>query len=617
MSNPRQSLVALYADRVARHGSEAERLAASSRRLSNLRGLSFAVFVVAGMFSLFGSAGTSGAALSAAALVVFVVLVLSHAKVLAREDYERRRTRVNQDAHARATGAWRGLPQAGELFYDARHQFSVDLDLFGRASLFQRVSVAHTRFGQARLADLFLRVEEAEAIRARQEAVRALAPELELRQELETLALGVLGPGRGSGPALPPNPEPLLAWAESEPMLSRSTLLAVASKALPVAALAALGGIWLGAVPGFVILAPLIAQLLLIYSTRNETGRVFTAVSTTEGAFLRYGSMLELCERLSLDAELLGALRNRLLEGGVRPSAAMHAFRRAVGWFDLRHNGLVHPVVNLLLLWDVNCVLMLERWQQAYGRLARGWFEALGELEALSSLAGLYHDEPGYCFAEIHEAAPAFEAEALGHPLIDSDARVANDVGRIEAGHGLLVTGSNMSGKSTFLRSLGLGAVMGLAGGPVCATRLSIAPFKLKTSIRISDSLEGGISHFYAELNKLKDAVVAAHENGAPVLFLLDEILHGTNSRERRIGARWLIAELLRLGALGAVSTHDLALCELSGELAQRLELVHFRESVQGDRMTFDFKLRPGPVTAGNALRLMRTVGLDVPLDSS
>jgi DNA mismatch repair ATPase MutS len=150
----------------------------------------------------------------------------------------------------------------------------------------------------------------------------------------------------------------------------------------------------------------------------------------------------------------------------------------------------------------------------------------------------------------------------------------------------------------------------------VCATRLRISALRLATSLRISDSLEGGVSHFYAELSKLRDALMAAREKDRPVLFLLDEILHGTNSRERRIGARWLIAELLKQGALGAVSTHDMALCQLSGELEERLELVHFRENVEAQLMTFDFKLRPGPVTAGNALRLMRTVGLDVPLES-
>jgi len=170
-----------------------------------------------------------------------------------------------------------------------------------------------------------------------------------------------------------------------------------------------------------------------------------------------------------------------------------------------------------------------------------------------------------------------------------------------------------MSGKSTYLRAIGIAAVLGLAGGPVCALRLRIGQLRLATSLRVRDDLASGVSHFYAELQKLK-RVLDATRGPLPVLFLLDEILHGTNSRERQIGARYVLAELLRAGAFGAVSTHDSALCELRGDLAERLQLVHFRESLRGGEMTFDYRLYPGPVTAGNALRLMQKLGIEVPI---
>ena len=212
------------------------------------------------------------------------------------------------------------------------------------------------------------------------------------------------------------------------------------------------------------------------------------------------------------------------------------------------------------------------------------------------------------------EGPAHFHAESLGHPLISIESRVDNDLGPLDCGSALLVTGSNMSGKSTLLRSMGLAAVMGLAGCPVCARRLTLSPLTLVTSIRVSDSLEAGVSRFYAEVAKLKRAVDTA-AGGSSVLFLLDEILHGTNSRERQIGARWVLSELLAHRAVGAVSTHDEALCQLSGDLQTRVVQVHFQESVSDDVMSFDYKLRPGPVRSGNALRLMRTVGLDVPLE--
>jgi DNA mismatch repair ATPase MutS len=292
----------------------------------------------------------------------------------------------------------------------------------------------------------------------------------------------------------------------------------------------------------------------------------------------------------------------------------MKEFRNWVGWFDLKHNGLVHPFANALLLWDIHCVLRLERWQRMAGRSARGWFDALGEVEALSSLAGLAHDEPGFAFAEVVEDGACFEVTALGHPLIDAGQRVTNDVALSGPGSVFLVTGSNMSGKSTLLRSMGLAAVMALSGAPVCAQRLRMSRCAVRTSIRVADSLERGISHFYAELRKLK-AVLSATDGELPVLFLLDEILHGTNSRERQIGARWLLSELMARGALGAASTHDMGLTRLPEELQDRIQLVHFRENVEAGAMTFDYQLRSGPVMAGNALRLMRAVGLDVPLE--
>ncbi|HEY0467114.1 MAG TPA: DNA mismatch repair protein MutS, partial [Polyangiaceae bacterium] len=324
------------------------------------------------------------------------------------------------------------------------------------------------------------------------------------------------------------------------------------------------------------------------------------------------GTLLGELESLAVDAPLIRAAQARLNQSGKKPSEEMRRFERVVGFFELKHNGMIYPVVNLFLLWDVHCVLALEAWQARAGRFVREWLDVVGEAEALSSLAGLAHDEPDFCFPEFSEQA-CFLAEELGHVLIDGKTRVTNSVSLPRAGTALLVTGSNMSGKSTLLRSMGLANVLAFAGGPVCAKKLVLAEFSLITSIRMSDSLASGVSHFYAELNKLK-AVVDGTAGKKPVFFLLDEILHGTNSLERQIGARWVIGELMKRGALGAVSTHDMGLAELEPELMSRVTLIHFRESVTNNEMSFDYKAHPGPVQAGNALRLMRRIGLDVPL---
>ncbi len=619
------ALAARYAERADQAAAMARALGARSRRIANLRGLAFAGLLAALLSLFLGDGGTAALVGAGGALGAFVWLAVLHGRILGEEDDALRRARVNRDAVARVTGHWRELPEDGARFLAAGHPYATDLDVFGKGSLFQRISVAHTRFGQGALARLLAGPSPADVIVARQRAVRALAPELELRQQLEAMAIAVVEPppsrvdeaaargGRGAHREAP-DPEPLLRWAEADPVLSPRRAVVVAAHALPVLTLAVAVAAPLVGAAGPWWLVPVAAQVLLNFATRAETARVFAAVSATEGAFLRYGAMLRLVEGIALDVPLLREIGGRLVTGDARPSEAMQRFRRTVGWFDLRHNGVVHPFVNALTCWDVHCVLRLEAWQRRVGRAVRGWFAALGELEALSSLAGHASDEPEAVFPELVPDGPFFVAETLGHPLIAANERVGNDVTLIEPGRALMVTGSNMSGKSTLLRAMGLAVVLAHAGGVVCARRLCLRELGLGTSIRVSDSLADGVSHFYAEVRRLRDVVAVARGRG-PVLFLLDEILHGTNSRERQIGARWVLAELLEAGAAGAVSTHDMELMKLPAELADRVEVVHFRESAQQDRLTFDYRLRPGPVREGNALRLMRHVGLPVPLE--
>ncbi|HEY6562124.1 MAG TPA: DNA mismatch repair protein MutS [Polyangiaceae bacterium] len=619
MASPPSSIPSraeLYRARALEFEKRAEAFSARSKFYSNLRGLSFGLAAIAGIFALLGRNLAVSGPLAALGAVSFLALVVLHARIIEQEDDAQRWARVNRDAEARCSGRWRELPEDGARFAAMPHPYAGDLDLFGHASLFQRVSVAHTRYGQDALADYLKSPAEPADIERRQAAVRALAPELELRQRLEALSFAVLppqSPQRKDKLREPPDPEPLLAWAESAPLLGNKPWLQIVARVLPaftVLALAFGSSFGLGPIAWA---TPLLVQVFLIFYTRDATSSVFAAVSSTEGAFLRYGGMLALLESLQPKAELLDEMKARITTGGVSPSAAMSEFRRKVGWFDLKHNGLIHPAVNTLLLWDIQCVLALESWQRRAGGTVRKWFTTLGELEALSSLAGLAHDEPEYAFPEVVDTPLMFVASALGHPLIDAPGRVTNDVSLPAPGTALLVTGSNMSGKSTLLRAMGLSAVMAMAGSPVSAKQLRLARCAVRTSIRVSDSLESGVSHFYAEISKLK-AVVDATAEQQPVLFLLDEILHGTNSRERQIGARWVMSELLKRGAIGAVSTHDMELCRLDAELMTRVTLVHFRENVENGRMTFDYKVRPGAVTAGNALRLMQLIGLDVPL---
>ncbi len=613
----RRERIALYLERSTQRRAEAEVLERRSRFVSNLRGLSFAVLVIAFISALVADAGEAwiGGAVGALATAVFVFLVWWHARVLSAEDLAWRFWRVNANALARAQDDYTSLGENGAEFHSPGHAFSGDLDVFGPRSLFQFLNVAHTSYGQTALARHLTTLDSYEGIVARQGAVRELVSQLELRQELEAYSLRAANP-----PGRPPSRsatvldlDVLIAWAESEPQLSPRRALVWVARILPVLTITALLGSELFDWPVLAWAVPLTLQILLTTRTAAIATRVFSAVSSSPGAFARLRPTLRALEQHPFQAPLLSRL-GEVVRGSGRPaSEQMRRFENVLGWFELRHNGMIYPLINVLFLWDVHCVVAFEKWQAESGRSLRRWLEALGEWEALSSLAGVAHDNPDFTFPEIVNEPSVFEAEGLGHPLIAAGQRVKNDVLLAGPGSALLVTGSNMSGKSTLLRAMGLSAVMALAGTAVCATRLRVSPLHVHTSMRISDSLAQGVSHFYAELEKLRAVVMAANEKHS-VFFLLDEILHGTNSEERQVGARWVLSTLLRAGATGAVSTHDMGLCTLTPELMDHVRTVHLREDVEGERMTFDFKVRPGPVRGGNALRLMRSLGLGVPL---
>jgi hypothetical protein len=614
----------IYESRIRKLSAEVEALGARSARIGNFRGLAFLAGVGSVIWGAAGSGGNISLITGVAGIAAFVWLVRQHGLLSAEEDYAARLLAVNERARLRVSGGGSQLPDDGaelaaelaEAAGDAGEAqrirtLSDDLDLFGRASLFQRLNVAHTRFGRRALAEALLSGLEPERVLRRQAAALALSPELELRQRVEALASALTRRKAGQSVAAALDPEPLLSWAEGAPKLLPRAFLLWSARLLTLVNIAVVLLVWLQLAPGVVMLAPLALSLLVLLATRAEAQSAFAAVATREGALSGYDRLLEAIETSQVDAELLQELRARLRSGDATPSRAMGELRSAVSYFELRYNGLIYPFANLFLLWDVHCTARVEQWQMRYGKAARDWFRVLGEFESLSALAGLAHDEPDFCFPRL-VAEPRFSARGLSHPLIPPGKRVGNDLDLPGPSSALLVTGSNMSGKSTLLRSVGLACVMAYAGGPVSASSLELGNLRLATSLRVRDSLEQGVSHFYAELQKLK-AVLDGSGGAVPVLFLLDEILHGTNSRERQIGARWLLSELLQRGALGAVSTHDMALCELAPELMQHVRLVHLREDVVGGEMTFDYRLREGPVQAGNALRLMRRVGLRVP----
>jgi DNA mismatch repair ATPase MutS len=306
----------------------------------------------------------------------------------------------------------------------------------------------------------------------------------------------------------------------------------------------------------------------------------------------------------------LQELQRELSSNGVSASKAIERLRTLVDFINSRHNVFVR-IIDAPLMYSVQVARAAERWRKAHGHAVKNWLRVVGEIEGLVSLAAYSFEHPDDPFPEFVEGDPAFDAEELGHPLLSAALCVRNDVSLNNPIRVLLISGSNMSGKSTLLRAVGINTVLAMAGAPVRARRLQLTPLQVGASIRINDSLQEGSSRFYAEITRLRQILDFAGRN-PPLLFLLDELLQGTNSKDRKVGGEGIVRALVDRGSVGLVSTHDLALTDIGGSLEGHLRNVHFQDELANGRMTFDYKLRDGIVTKSNGLELMRSIGLDV-----
>ena len=584
-----------YEQRLAERRDGHEGAARRARRLSHLRLAVFGAGLLVAVLA-FGMRRIDPRWL-AVPVAVFAGLVVAHDRALRRRDAAARSVRYYEDGLARLDGAFAGRGPTGERFRDPEHPYADDLDVFGPGSLFDLVCRARTAIGEETLARWLREPAPPAEIRARQEAVRELAPGIALREAL-SLAGDAVAPGL--------HPAALLRWADASgphpPRALRAALLGVALLS------AALLGAMLAGYPMLIPwLAVLVVAALLAAATRRHVQQVLKQTDAPARDLALLAELLALLEAQSFHAPRLATLRSQVSVDGRPASQRIRELRRLVELLDARRNQFFAPI-GAVLLFTTQVAFAVDAWRARYAPHLREWLDAVATLEALASLATHAFEHPDDTFGEIAEAAPCFEADALGHPLLAESLCVRNDVCLGDAPRALLISGSNMSGKSTLLRSVGVAAVLAQAGAPARARRLRLSPLAIGASLRIFDSLQAGHSHFYAEIRRLR-AVVDLTQGARPVCFLLDEILHGTNSHDRRIGAEAVVRALLERGAIGLVTTHDLALAEIADE---RIANVHFEDQVIDGRMHFDYRMRPGVVTRSNALALMRSVGLEV-----
>ncbi len=534
-----------------------------------------------------------------APLGVFVAVAVYHSRILRARDLAQRAVTFYRNGFARMEDRWAGAGQTGERFTDPHHVYAADLDLFGKGGLFELLSTARTRMGEETLASWLKAPASLAEIRERQTAVLELREHLDLREDLAVL---------GEDATVGVHPEGLVKWAEAIQRMSPAWLQWIA----PVLGGLAVGSVVLWWYTG--LFTPLIAVVLIeavfSYRLHKSLDEILHGTEHALGDLELLEAVLSRIESQNFQTARLKALQQELSSHHLASSKTIARLRSIVEFIRAREN-IVMRTLDTPLLYSLQVAFAAERWRRAHGKVVRQWLNAVGEIEALLCFATYSFEHLADPFPEFVDGGACFDGVQLAHPLVPSAVCVRNDVSLCGDSRVLLVSGSNMSGKSTLLRVVGMNVVLAMAGGPVRAQSLRLTPLRVGASIRVNDSLQEGSSRFYAEIVRLRQIYQLA-EGALPVLFLLDELLQGTNSHDRLIGAEGVIGALLKRGAIGLVTTHDLALTEISDLPTGALLNVHFQDEFRHGQMSFDYTLRDGVVTKSNGLELMRSIGLDV-----
>lgn len=537
-------------------------------------------------------------------IVVFLGLVFIHARVAMAKEAAEARVAVHDRHLLRIAARWAELSPSGSV--EPNHPYAGDVDLVGADSLAQRLDVSQTLRGEQCLSRWLSAPASIDEIHARQQAVAELAEALDFREALEARGNTAKGTSKLDG-------APFLAFTRRGDLVRGSALVPIIH-VFPAVVLGLYISSEQGWVPPWAWVLALVAQSVFALSYARRAVDAFQLIAARRGYAEAFQKMLVTVEEAGFDSPRLKELRQRVHVEERAPSSYMARLDRWAGLAEFHTQFPIHFVVNLMTLWDLHVLLRLEGWNADVGKGLADAFDALGELEALSSLSTLLHQDPSATLPTLHAERRPFASMSLAHPLLPPETRVANDVEMPTEGSVLIITGSNMAGKSTLLRAVGLNIALAQAGGPVLAETFDLSPVRLRASMRIDDDLKRGASYFHAELTKLR-SVVADADAEPPIFFLLDELLRGTNARARHIGARAILEHLLAHGASGLTATHDIALSALEDEKPDRVSNVHFTDVMLDGEMVFDYRLQPGVVKTSNALRLLEMAGIEVEVD--
>lgn len=572
-----------------------------SKRISRIRLLTFVFtafliiyFAQSGHFALIFISLLSGT-------IIFIALVRYHSKVLSDKKYREAVLKINEDEIKALNGNFSSF-DGGNVFLDPAHPFSYDLDVFGDGSLFQFLNRTVTIPGRVALSELLKMPHlQTERIISSQEAIAELLENTNWRQDFQ--ATGIIYEEKET------DKDRILEWLRLEPLFSHSLFRVFLIIVPPIT----LGLVLLtlsGFISGmhFLLYLTLPFGILGIYA--GKINRRHNHVSKTAELLLKYALLIKKIEILPVKSSLLVSLKRKIFDESHSASQQLHLLSRIVMALDTRLNWLIGIILNGLLLWDIIQMRRLEKWQRQNRQNLRDWLDAIAECDALISFANFRYNNPGFCTPEVENGNFEIEAVEVGHPLIAGKARVNNPV-NIKNGQFLIVTGANMAGKSTYLRTIGMNLILAMCGAPVCANLFRFKPVRIYTSIHTSDSLAKNESYFYSELKRLK-MIIDELQSGSELFIILDEILRGTNSKDKHAGSEALLKQLIRLKTSGIIATHDVDLGRLQETFPEQIVNRCFEGGIDGDRLDFSYQLKEGISKNMNATILMREMGITV-----
>lgn len=588
--------------KIQEHRENIERYNKVSNLLSTARIITFLITIY--LIYVFFKNGFSSIylLLGSVSSILFICLVLYHNTIREKLRFSKGIVNVNNRYISRIDGSWIDLNDIGEEFVNRDHRYSFDLDIVGKGSLFQLINITNTWNGRKELADTLLHARyNKDEILERQEAVKELGSKLDFCQKAEYIS--------GKHSEKLQNPEKLIEYAESKETLFSSKKLKNLVRFLPIIFTPLFFVILIFKIESLYILAAslILIQYIMWFLGFSKINIILSSVGSFNYNLETYKNILEQIEREDFKSKKLNHIKKTLFDGKYSSTIAIKEIDKITQRINLKHSHLIYFLLNGLLLWDYECVFSLEDWRDKYGLEVKKWIEVIGEIECLMSLSVPLHIDESVNFPSIDDSKLSAKAKSLGHPLISSKDRVLNDVELDD--NIFVITGSNMSGKTTFLRTLGINLVLAYSGAPVYASKMSCALMDIFTCMRVTDDLKNGISTFYAELLRIKEIIKYA-EKDRKLIFLIDEIFRGTNSKDRILGAKNVLANLNEIGAIGAITTHDLELCQL--DRYDRIKNYNFSEHYRNNKIFFDYKLREGKSTTTNARYLMKLVGIKI-----